>query len=64
VRAFASDGADVTLDAVAKTARVGIGTLYRHLPTGEALVEAAHRQELARLCDAVLGRAHSSSGAS
>jgi AcrR family transcriptional regulator len=55
VRAFASDGADVTLDAIAKTAGVGIGTLYRHFPTREALVEAAYRQELARLCDAVPG---------
>jgi AcrR family transcriptional regulator len=53
VRAFASDGEDVTLDAIARTAGVGIGTLYRHFPTREALVEAAYRQELARLCDAV-----------
>jgi AcrR family transcriptional regulator len=53
VRAFASDGADVTLDAIARTAGVGIGTLYRHFPTRDALVEAAYRQELARLCDAV-----------
>jgi AcrR family transcriptional regulator len=30
---------------------VGIGTLYRHFPTREALVEAAYRNELARLCD-------------
>src|SRR6185312_13312662 len=30
----------------------GIGTLYRHFPTREALVEAAYRNELARLCDA------------
>jgi AcrR family transcriptional regulator len=52
VRAFASDGEDVTLDAIARTAGVGIGTLYRHFPTREALVEAAYRQELARLCDA------------
>jgi AcrR family transcriptional regulator len=55
VRAFASDGADVTLEAIAKTAGVGIGTLYRHFPTREALVEAAYRQELAHLCDAVPG---------
>src|SRR3979411_716438 len=52
VRAFASDGEDVTLDAIARTAGVGIGTLYRHFPTREALREAAYRQELARLCDA------------
>jgi AcrR family transcriptional regulator len=53
VRAFASDGQDVTPDAIARTAGVGIGTLYRHFPTREALAEAAYRQELARLCDAV-----------
>ena len=40
------------LDAIAKEAGVGIGTLYRHFPTREALVEAAYRNELARLCDA------------
>jgi AcrR family transcriptional regulator len=55
VRAFASDGADATLEAIAKTAGVGIGTLYRHFPTRDALVEAAYRQELAHLCDAVPG---------
>ena len=53
VRAFSQDGADVTLDAIAKDAGVGIGTLYRHFPTREALIEAAYRSELARLCDAV-----------
>lgn len=53
VRAFALEGPDVTLDAIAKDAGVGIGTLYRHFPTREALVDAAYRNELARLCDAV-----------
>ena len=43
----------MTLDAIARDAGVGIGTLYRHFPTREALVEAAYRNELARLCDAV-----------
>jgi AcrR family transcriptional regulator len=52
-RAFAQDGPDVTLEAVAKEAGVGIGTLYRHFPTREALVDAAYRSELARLCDSV-----------
>jgi AcrR family transcriptional regulator len=53
VRALAVQGrSDVTLDAIAKEAGVGIGTLYRHFPTREALVEAAYRNELARLCDA------------
>jgi AcrR family transcriptional regulator len=53
VRAFSQDGPDVTLDAIAKDAGVGIGTLYRHFPTREALIEAAYRNELARLCHAV-----------
>ena len=52
VQAFSAD-ADVTLDAIAKTAGVGIGTLYRHFPTREALVDAAYRNELSRLCDTV-----------
>jgi len=57
-RAFSRDRPDttrldVTLDAIAKDAGVGIGTLYRHFPTCEALIEAAYRSELARLCDAV-----------
>jgi AcrR family transcriptional regulator len=52
VRAFASEGPGATLDQIAKEAGVGIGTLYRHFPTREALVEAAYRNELARLCDA------------
>lgn len=53
VSAFSREGPDATLDAIAKDAGVGIGTLYRHFPTREALVEAAYRNELARLCDAV-----------
>jgi AcrR family transcriptional regulator len=55
VRAFSQEGPDVTLDSIAKSAGVGIGTLYRHFPTREALVEAAYRSELARLCDGVDG---------
>ncbi|MCZ7436231.1 TetR family transcriptional regulator [Micromonospora sp. WMMC241] len=53
VQAFSQAGAEVTLDRVAREAGVGIGTLYRHFPTREALVEAAYRNELAKLCDAV-----------
>jgi AcrR family transcriptional regulator len=54
-RAFAEGGADVTLDSIARAAGVGIGTLYRHFPTRDALVEAVYRNELARLCDSVPG---------
>jgi AcrR family transcriptional regulator len=53
VQAFSHDGPDVTLDAIAREAGVGIGTLYRHFPTREALIDAAYRSELARLCDSV-----------
>jgi AcrR family transcriptional regulator len=49
--AFATGG-EVTLEAIARQACVGIGTLYRHFPTRESLVEAAYRNELNRLCDA------------
>jgi AcrR family transcriptional regulator len=49
---FAADGTGVPLEAVARAAGVGIGTLYRHFPTKEALVEAAYRNEVARLGEA------------
>lgn len=45
-------GDEVTLKAVAERAGVGIGTLYRHFPTREALVEAAYGDELRRLEEA------------
>jgi AcrR family transcriptional regulator len=51
-RVISADGPDVALEAIAKEAGVGIGTLYRHFPTREALVDAAYRNELSRLCDA------------
>ena len=50
-RAFAKD-AGASLDGIAKAAGVGIGTLYRHYPTREALVEAAYRKEIEKLCAA------------
>lgn len=53
LRAFSDNGPDATLEAIARDAGVGIGTLYRHFPTREALIEATYRNELARLCDAV-----------
>ncbi|WP_020661108.1 TetR/AcrR family transcriptional regulator [Amycolatopsis benzoatilytica] len=54
VRAFSEKGADVAIDAIAKAAGVGSATLYRHFPTREALVEAAYRNELARVCDSAV----------
>jgi AcrR family transcriptional regulator len=53
VAAFSADGPEVTLESIARNAGVGIGTLYRHFPSREALVDAAYRSELARLCDSV-----------
>lgn len=44
--AFAATTDTVTLDAIARAAGVGIGTLYRHFPTREALVEAVYAAEL------------------
>jgi len=52
VELFADAGEDVALEAIAERAGVGIGTLYRHFPTREALAEAAYRNEVQRLCDA------------
>lgn len=50
-RAFTTGDTKVSLEAVARAAKVGIGTLYRHFPTREALVEAVYRAERTRLCD-------------
>ncbi|MYU36152.1 TetR family transcriptional regulator [Streptomyces sp. SID8358] len=44
--AFAATGGKAPLDAIAREAGVGIGTLYRHFPTREALVEAIYASEL------------------
>ena len=51
-RAFARDGEDASLKAIAKDAGVGIGTLYRRFPNRELLVEATYRSESAKLCAA------------
>jgi AcrR family transcriptional regulator len=44
--AFAAADDTVTLEGIAREAGVGIGTLYRHFPTREALVEAVYAAEL------------------
>jgi AcrR family transcriptional regulator len=50
--AFAEEGEGVALEAVATRAGVGVGTLYRHFPSREALVVAAYQQEVDSLCAA------------
>jgi AcrR family transcriptional regulator len=49
-QAFAREGADTSLKAIARAAGVGIGTLYRRFPTREDLIEATYRSETTRLC--------------
>jgi len=50
--AFAAAGAGVQVDEIARRAGVGVGTLYRHFPTKEALFEAIVLDRLAQLVDA------------
>jgi AcrR family transcriptional regulator len=51
-RAFAREGPQASLKAIAKDAGVGIGTLYRRFPTRDRLIEATYRDEVAALCAA------------
>jgi AcrR family transcriptional regulator len=48
---FSTGGAEASLEAVAEKAGVGIGTLYRHFPTRQALFEAVYRREVEHLAD-------------
>jgi AcrR family transcriptional regulator len=50
-KVFSAGGPDASLEAVAREAGVGIGTLYRHFPTREALFEAVYRREVQQLAD-------------
>ncbi|HEX4740602.1 MAG TPA: helix-turn-helix domain-containing protein [Caulobacteraceae bacterium] len=50
-RVFSAGGRQAKLDAVAREAGVGIGTLYRHFPTREALFEAVYRHEVDHLAE-------------
>src|SRR3981189_2461242 len=47
--AFAEKGPGASLDEIARTAGVGAGTLYRHFPTRDALVDAVYRHESEQL---------------
>jgi AcrR family transcriptional regulator len=49
---FAELGTDCSLEEIARRAEVGIGTLYRHFPSREALVEAVYRREVEQLAEA------------
>jgi AcrR family transcriptional regulator len=50
--AFTRSGANASLDDIAREAGVGAGTLYRHFPTRDALIEAVYRTEVEKLAAA------------
>jgi AcrR family transcriptional regulator len=50
-RLFVERGPDVPFTEIAKDAGVGVGTVYRHFPTRDLLIEAAYRGELDAVCD-------------
>jgi AcrR family transcriptional regulator len=50
--AFSRFGANASLDDIAKEAGVGAGTLYRHFPTRDALIEAVYRTEVEKIAAA------------
>ena len=50
--AFTRNGATTSLDDIARQAGIGAGTLYRHFPTRDTLIEAVYRTEVAKLAAA------------
>ena len=48
---FAAGGPEASLEAVARQAGVGVGTLYRHFPTRQTLFEAVYRREVEQLVE-------------
>ena len=51
-QAFTRDGAAASLDDIARQAGIGPGTLYRHFPTRDTLIEAVYRVEVEKLAAA------------
>jgi AcrR family transcriptional regulator len=49
--AFGERGTDASLEEIARSAGVGIGTLYRHFPTRDALMAEVFRRNVDELCD-------------
>jgi AcrR family transcriptional regulator len=48
-----TNGDELSFNAIAKKAGVGVGTVYRHFPTPEALILAVYRREVRHLVDVV-----------
>jgi AcrR family transcriptional regulator len=53
--AFAEGGESTALEAIARRAGVGIGTLYRHFPNRQALLEALYVDEVEEVCRSAVG---------
>lgn len=51
-KAFAAYGVEASLEEIARRAGVGVGTLYRHFPNRDVLIEAVYRHEVEQLCEA------------
>jgi len=49
--AFTRNGAEASLDDIARRSGLGSGTLYRHFPTRDALIEAVYRSEVEKLAE-------------
>lgn len=50
--AFTRDGAAASLDDIARRSGIGSGTLYRHFPTRDVLIEAVYQSEVEKLAAA------------
>jgi AcrR family transcriptional regulator len=50
-KAFAADGLDAQMEEIARLAKVGVGTVYRHFPTKEALLEALWADKMERIIE-------------
>lgn len=57
-QAFTARGSDASMEEIARTADVGVGTLYRHFPRRIDLVEAVYREDV----DVLVARAHDLAG--
>ena len=55
--AFTRDGGNASLDEIARKAGVGPGTLYRHFPTRDSLIEAVYQAEVEKLAAAAVALA-------
>jgi AcrR family transcriptional regulator len=53
-KGFTANGTDTSLEAIARDAGVGIGTLYRHFPNRQALLEGVYLGEIQNLADSAV----------